>query len=240
MGYISKGFLIMLSCLSIVCNYAIAADQGHGISMGHSTRVIFHSDERRISFPIKNEENYNMIFHALVLNRERDSFSNYFIASPELIHLKKQSTETAQIVRIGGKFPEDRESLFVLQGHFLPAQKNGESESSEMTLSYVMQMKMFYRPAKLRASFDAIDDVSDQLDFDVDGKSLTIKNKSPYFITLNYLETDKEVVPIPDNRSMIDPFGQVSLDLKNFDIKQIRWSLLNDGGYATKVLTRKL
>ena len=145
-----------------------------------------------------------------------------------------------QVIKINGNLPDDRESLFYLKGHFLPAATSGDSDKVSMTFSYVLLQKMFYRPAKLKSSFDAIDNVVDQLDFEVSGNKLNITNRSPYYITLNYICTNKEIVDIPENNSMLEPFGKLCLELKNKNVNEITWSLLNDGGYATKLLTRKL
>ena len=217
-----------------------ATEKEHGISMGASTRVIFHSDEKRISFPISNRNANKLIFHGLVLEKDKSKYSHDFIVSPEVSQLDSYSDKMIQVVRIAGNYPDDRESLLYLQGHFLPASRNEKDQSSELTLSYVMLMKMFFRPKKLRASFDAIDDVADQLDFKVFGNELRVFNRSPYYMTLNFIRSDKEIIQIPDSNSMIAPYDSIILNIKHQNVNSISWSLINDGGYATKLLTRKL
>lgn len=231
---------VCLLCVNTFDCVAKGLMESHGISIGYSTRLIFNSDDRRVSFPVQNNNKQDMIFHGLVLNKDKKTYSNSFIISPEVVHVRSNKTEYPQLIRLTSKLPEDRESLFYLQGHFLPEMNQKEESSVNLTFSYVVLMKMFYRPEKLRSSFDAIDDVADQIDFKLDGNKLVLINKSPYFLTLNFLKTDKETVQIKNSHSLIDPFGQVILNIKNNDVNKVTWSLINDGGYATKLLTREL
>ena len=182
-----------------------------------------------------------MVFHGQVLTKELDSYSPHFIVSPEIVHLQPGESKFAQIIQLDGQFPEDRESLLYLQGHFLPAStSSGSSNSVSINTSYVIQMKMFYRPAKLRASFDAVDDVANQLEFKIEGNTMFVFNKSPYFLTINTLVTNKGEVPSLDEVSMIEPFGQINLQLKDPKISSVTWTLINDGGYSTKSFTKKI
>ena len=238
-------FFIKIITLSFLCLWSFwcsskPIDINHGISMGYSTRFIFNSEDRRVSFPVQNNNNQKIIFHGLVLSKDKKTISEQFIVSPEVLHVGKKKTEYPQVIRLTDNLPGDRESLFYLQGHFLPEMNQKEESRVNLTFSYVVLMKMFYRPEKLRSSFDAIDDVADQIDFKLDGKKLVVINKSPYFLTLNFLKTDKETVQIKNSQSLIDPFGQVILNIKNNDVNKVTWSLINDGGYATKLLTREL
>lgn len=51
-----------------------AAEDVGGVSFGISTRVIFDSDEKKISFPVSNRTNRHYIFQGLVLNEDLKSY----------------------------------------------------------------------------------------------------------------------------------------------------------------------
>lgn len=235
-----KYLIALFFALSVIDCNAIGTGDNQGVSMGLSTRIIYHSDEKRVSFPVYNKTKDRVLFHGLILDKNKEKFSPYFIVGPEIVHISGHQTKSSQIVRIGGEFPEDRESLFFLQGHFVPSMKDANVNGSNVTFSYALQMKMFFRPEKLRASFDAIDESAEDIDFKVNGKELTVYNKSPYFFTINYLRSEDQFIHVPKSLSMIEPFGNIVLDIGNLNPEKITWSLLNDGGYATKPLTRKL
>ena len=107
-------------------------------------------------------------------------------------------------------------------------------------MSYAIQMKMFFRPSELKSGFDAIDNVSDKLEFMTVEDRLIVSNTSPYYITVNTIELGKHSIVIPDDKSMIQPFGTVDYELPERYDRKITWTLINDGGYATKPLTRNL
>ena len=211
------------------------------VSLGISTRLVFHSDEKRVSFPALNDTDKPLLFHGQVLTRDKLRFSPNFIVTPEVVHLQPGERKLAQVVQLNSQLPEDRESLFYLRGHFIPAAAESESGAGiGLSTSYVLTMKMFYRPARLKDDYDAIDDVTHELDFKLNEKTLKVINKSAYFLTLNSLRSEKAEIPVPNEVSMIDPFGHVEIPLADPDIRSITWTLLNDGGFATKPLTQDL
>lgn len=210
-----------------------------GISFGNSTRVIFNADEKKVSFPITNETDRPFIFQSLVLNEDLESFCSNFIITPEFMHVNPGDHKMAQIIRLGGNYPDDRESLLYLQGHFIPSEDVGNKrEASMINFGYAIQIKMFFRPTKLKSGFDAIDDVADELDFSVHDNKLIVKNLSAYYITINTIHVGNKKITIPDEKSMIKPFGQSDYSLPEKFDRTVTWTLINDGGYATKPLTR--
>lgn len=229
-----------LCCLFLGFNSNASAAKG-SVSLGTSTRIIIHSDDKRISFPAENNTDQALVFHGQVLTEDKTSFSQEFIVAPEVVHLQPGEKKFIQIVQLNNREQADRESLFYLRGHFLPATGDAESSSGVgISMSYILTMKMFYRPTKLKDDFDAIDEVTHQLDFKKIGNTLKVINKSGYFLTLNSIWSEKGDIPIPNDVSMITPFGQIEIELKDPNISSISWTLLNDGGFATKPLTRKL
>lgn len=234
--------LIARLLILILASYQIglsAKDVNGGVSFGTSTRVVFNAEESKISFPISNLTSRAHVFQGLILNEDLKSFSKDFIVNPEVLHLPSGDTKKAQIIRLGGNFPSDRETLLYLQGHFLPNEVS-QNKQNTLNISYAIQMKMFFRPSKLKAGFDAIDDVADELEFKVRAKRLYVKNLSPYYLTVNTIHLGNKRILIPDETSMISPFGETSYGLPDKYENKITWTLINDGGYATKPITRDL
>ena len=235
-GKVIKILFVTVYCLvPMTCAYA--NDQFH---IGYSTRVIVHSDEKKVSFPVKNGSKQKMVFHAQVLKKNKFEFSNDFIVSPELTRFEPGEEKWLQIINLGQKVPVDRESLFYLKGHFLPASTINSDDKASVNFSYAIQMKLFYRPAKFRAEIDAIDDNLDKLKFKLEDGYLVANNESPFFMTFNRLISDGEEINIPSESVTIEPFGIVKIGIANKNIKNITWTLINDGGYSTKPITTKL
>ena len=230
--------VIFAFCISNI--YVNGAKAGEEISFGISTRMIFHSDEKRISIPAKNSSKKPLVFHGQVLDASRTKFSPDFIMGPEIIHLGIGEEKRVQIIKINGHFPEDRESLYYLKGHFLPAEVFEGRDAVRMNISYSIVMKLFHRPVSLKAKFDAIDENADKLDFKVVNSTLEVTNKSPYFVTINTLKSNLGTIHVPDGKSMIDPFGKQIFEISKNKLETITWTLLNDGGFATEPVTRNL
>ena len=241
MNSIVNGILyIMLLILSFFSCHVNSQSIEKGVSMGSSTRLIFHSNQKRISFPVKNETDYPLIFHGLVLTDDKSNYSPEFIISPEIVEVEPRKTKMVQVIRVGGNLTDDRESLFYLKGHFLPASSEGDDKGISLKVSYVMTMKMFFRPVRYKSSFDAIDDVAEDLDFKISNSNLIAINNSPYYFTLNTLSSEQLQIEIPKGHSFIEPYGQVNIPINDDKLKEITWTLINDGGFSTKSFTKKL
>lgn len=226
-------FFVISSIYSI--NVAISKES---YKIGYSTRVIVHSDEKRVSFPVKNLSSKPVLFHGQVLDKDKNNFSQYFILTPEVTHLNADEEKWLQIINIGKNFPEDRESLLFLKGHFVPSSE--KETTSAIKFSYAITMKLFYRPKHLRAEIDAIDDNVKKLNFHLVANDLVIKNESPFFMTINTLSLDGKEVHLSGSSSMIEPFGTQKLEIQDKKPKTVTWTLVNDGGYSTVPITRNL
>ena len=218
-------------------SYCLAGESFH---IGHSTRLVIHSDDKRVSFPVKNGTTKPLVFHGQVLDQSKKKFSPYFVVTPEIKHINQGEEQWIQIVNLGAELPKDRETLFYLQGHFIPSVRPVEKITAGLNFSYEIHMKLFYRPKDLKAEEDAIDEHANKLNFFVEDGRLIAKNESPYYMTINTLSSEEKSIDVPDNNCVIEPFGKLYFDLNNFKPNTITWTLVNDGGYSTEPITRKL
>ena len=238
--FIARIFFISTSILLLMLAMNVKAEESLG--MLNSTRLIFNGENQKVSMPVYNNTKAHYLFHAQILDAKTGRYSDDFITSPEIVQLGPGQTKDIQVIRLKNHMPTDRETLYYISGHFLPSSKDFKQNNSESSLdfSYEAQMKMFYRPVGIKASFDAIDDSYKKIIFSKSNDKLFIKNESPYYFTFHSLSLDDVEIEIPDQVRMVEPFGKGKIDLPNKATSEITWTLINDGGFWTKPETKKL
>lgn len=235
-----KTLTIGLLLTPVVC---LAENDKGGFSLG-ATRVIYDAGNKDATLTVVNTaENTPFLAQSWISNIEADSEKKDvkaankppFVLTPPLYRQDK-GKNTLRIVKTGGDLPADRESAFWLNVKAIPAQKKKEENKSELSFAYILKVKMFYRPVGLQGE---VKDAYKQLTFSRHGEKLTVKNPTPYHVTLNQVTVAGK--PIKDVSAMVTPFGQQDYLIpagSNGD--RVEYRTLNDQGGVTAALTQKL
>lgn len=198
------------------------------------TRVIYNGDKKEASVSISNPgKNDVYLVQSWIENNDNNNDKVPFIVTPPLFRMEPNEENILRIVRAGGTFPEDRESLFWLNVKSIPAM---DTEKMENVLQVVVKsrIKLFYRPGKLPGlPIEAYK----KLTFTRSEGKLQINNPTPYYITLFSLKVGSHEIKEAD---MVPPKGSVSYALPSGATGSVSWQTINDYGGISKVENRQL
>lgn len=128
---------------------------------------------------------------------------------PPLFRLNAGDSNTLRLLRTGGEYPSDRESVFFLTERMVPS---GQSQTTPgARLVQELSIKVFYRPGALPKS--GIASAVKTLEPRVSAGRVTLHNPSPFWLTLRTLSVGGRDVPPGTLFPMVPPFGEQSWPL---------------------------
>lgn len=214
------------------------------LSFVEQTRLIFNAPALSVSFPIHNNTNQKYLVKSSILNVENNlpaDPNNKFLVLPEITVLTPGKKHLLQVTKITGDFPTDRESVFFLNGYFVPESKIEAKDDSFLNLAFSVNVKMFYRPLSI-VDDNAIEKASERLIFEpINGTKVNVKNPTPYYLTFGKLVVNGVELVSGELRKMLKPYGSEIYKIE-FPIKkatEVSWTLIDEYGNWTKELTVK-
>lgn len=251
---------LLISLLGFNGKTALAAnilDDDEGIGL-QSTRVIYPSDALKgVTFTVTNRTANVYLLQSRVIDWvnvftiaensqpiEQDSAIQAsteanglppYIVLPPLVRVDPQDKITLRIQLINDRLPIDRESIFTLVLKAIPSQTKGnegaDSTSAQVILALQNNLKLFYRPKSLPKM--EVDLRAKALTFALQGKTLTIKNPTPYYITLSELTIDEKPVPLSKG-NMLPPFATEKYNITTSVGNTISWRIIDDKGLKSR------
>ncbi|ECC1659452.1 molecular chaperone [Salmonella enterica subsp. salamae] len=206
--FIMKGVLGLLSVCS-VANATVSPDR---------TRIIFNETDKSVTIKLTNQsKTMPYLAQSWIEDKNSQKIRNYISPLPPLLRL--EAGEQAQ-VRLTGQstlkqLPADRESLFFYNMREIPPRTE---QKNAMQLAMQSRLKLFWRPkAIVLKEGQAVP--MDKVDISRTASGITIKNGTPYHVTVGYIGIDgKTLLPGADG-FMVSPFEQVSSNIKNLPAK---------------------
>nr|WP_282551858.1 molecular chaperone [Providencia rustigianii] len=176
-------------------------DQINGLTL-HSTRVIYpHDAKNGVTYTLTNNTAIPYLLQARLLPWEGSSSSKTtgdtadanltaFIALPPLQRFEPGETLTLRILQKHNLLTQDKESIAQLSLTAIPAQSKDAAEGAQMILAVQNNLKLFYRPAGLPEH--NLDNIAEQLQFQRTKNTLTLKNPTPFYVTLASLSVGEK------------------------------------------------
>ncbi|MCU6244227.1 fimbrial biogenesis chaperone [Enterobacter asburiae] len=218
-----------------------------GISLG-GTRLIFDGAGDVASISVTNSSDEDVWLMRFWVSPYGDDKSQGdegknttpFIVTPPLYRLDPQSAVQLRVNRMGNTLPADRESVFYLNSLAIPPKKGekGYEKAVQNGLQFAVntRIKLIYRPGALNDKA-VIKALPGKLTVSGDGKNLTVKNPTPYYITLVQLAVNGKVLQT-DKDTMVAPFG--TLSLPSGDVHgRLSYQTVDDNGARTPVTDEK-
>ena len=230
-----RTYLSVCLATSIFC-YSTAFSAS--LTFVEKTRLIFNASGTSVGFPVKNDTSNRYLVKAAVRHEEKNapaSTTSHFLVLPEVMVLEPGKHQMLRVVRVSGDFPKDRESVFFLNGHFVPEAKKTRPTDSLMNLAVSLNIKMFYRPHNI-IDDDAVKKVAPTLKFDIKSNYLTVRNPSPYYVTFGSLAVDGVSLDQHQLKKMVAPFASTdyAISIPGGTVKKIQWTLIDEYGNRTK------
>jgi len=197
------------------------------------TRVILGETQREASIPVKNTGTAPYVVQAWIDAGEGQN-KTPLLVTPPLSRLDPGMENILRIMRVGGKLPTDRESVFWLNVKEIPEKSK---EENVLQIAVRTRIKIFYRPSNLAGHPG---EARAKLKWAVSAKRtgqgavLKVANTSAYHVTFTGLKVNDSKEAI--NAAMVPPFGEISYPLsavKTPQAIQVSYTTINDYGGET-------
>ncbi|WP_246593404.1 molecular chaperone [Photorhabdus akhurstii] len=234
--------LIVIGMLGIWA--VVASSSAHAGLMLRKTRIIYQQGDKVQSISLQNSgEEVYLVQAAVTPWDNSNTRSSEFTVLPPLFRMEGNSLNVMRLVRTGGDFPADRESLFRFRINAIPAKKttdeskensNGKQDEigASLSISLGMNIKLIYRPDKLPMTPEQ---ARGRLTFTQSGNSVVVTNPTPYYQTFAQLKLDGKAVDFDKAPSILTPFGQTTLPLAGKVGGKVEWSMITDIGGVSKL-----
>ncbi|HFP3027046.1 fimbria/pilus periplasmic chaperone [Yersinia enterocolitica] len=252
---INKVIILIFSSLMFL-PYVYAKETGlHAIQHKFSvkvgeTRAIYPlSSVKGISLSMVNPQDYPILVQTQIKDEDKHS-SAPFVVTPPLFRLDAGMQGRVRIIRTGGNFPQDRESLQWLCLTGIPPKEgdmwdNGHHDNKKETqdvnldvrLSISTCMKLLVRPDQLKQKPE---DVAGELIWQRNGKQLQVNNPTPFYISFKSINLGGKNINLSSagENTYVAPFGERSyalpMDMAGSPV-EVNWKIINDLGGESQV-----
>ncbi|EBL9225016.1 molecular chaperone [Salmonella enterica] len=231
-----KIFLILL----FIPFLSLADNQG-GISLG-ATRVIFPSNAKSVSLSVNNSDrDLILLLRSWVSQYHTDNKAVVpFIITPPLYRLDGDSSIQLRInATQSEKLTQDRESVFMVNVMAIPPESENSGNATGGSIHFAVnnRIKLFYRPSLLN-NRQKINNAYRTLSVIKGAGFVSVKNPSPYYITLGRISINGKAFRSADSDLMMAPFGGEVKIPTNDKSGTFAYKVINDlGGMSPEITT---
>ncbi|MGM7880682.1 fimbria/pilus periplasmic chaperone [Yersinia enterocolitica] len=212
------------------------------------TRAIYPlSSVKGISLSMINPQDYPILVQTQVKGEDKRSPAP-FVVTPPLFRLDAGMQGRVRVIRTGGNFPQDRESLQWLCLTGVPPKegdmwdnshhdKNKETQdvNLDVRLSISTCMKLLIRPEQLKQKPE---DVAGELTWQRNRKQLQVNNPTPFYISFKSINLGDKNINLFSENTYVAPFSEKSYALPvgiTGTPSEVNWQIINDLGGESKV-----
>ncbi|CAI1507007.1 fimbria/pilus periplasmic chaperone [Serratia ficaria] len=210
--------------------------QSFSVRLGAS-RIIYNPASAGQTLAVTNPQDYPILIQSKVLDTDRKTPAP-FVVTPPLMRLDAQQSSRLRIVRTGGDFAPDRESMQLLcvkgippkEGDAWAKEKGAASEkvSLNVQLSINNCIKLLVRPDAVKGHPD---DAQHRLKWQRQNNKLKATNDSPFYINLSALKINGANVP---DIKYVAPYSSQEFTVPSGkSAGRVEWKLVNDYGGET-------
>lgn len=193
---------------------ATALAWGHGTQAAVNvdrTRIIMNGKQKSVSIVLTNESpDIPYLAQAWIENADGKTIDD-LVVLPPLQRIDAGKKAQVRIMRaneaLAARLPQDRESLFYFNVREIPPEAP-KTDANTLQLTLQSRLKLLLRPAGLAKGSE---DVNPERSLQIltHGAGLTLKNPTPYHVTVIWLGSGKGQPLLPANDSMmLAPFSE--------------------------------
>lgn len=205
------------------CLLGITSTSWAGVVVG-GTRVVYDGSKKEASISVMNPEKITpYLIQSWVEDASISSTKKApFIMTPPLFRLDAGQENVLRIIRTGGQFPENKESVFWLNIKSIPASE--KTDDNQLQISVKTRIKLFYRPAGLPSSAG---EAYKALKFSRTGNQLTVNNPTPYHVSFHRVSVGEKEIK---DAGMVSPQSSLTWTLPAGASGAVSWQSINDFG----------
>ncbi|HEN3672570.1 TPA: fimbria/pilus periplasmic chaperone, partial [Yersinia enterocolitica] len=219
------------------------------VKVGETRAIYPLSSVKGISLSMVNPQDYPILVQTQIKDEDKHS-SAPFVVTPPLFRLDAGMQGRVRVIRTGGNFPQDRESLQWLCLTGIPPKEgdmwdNGHHDNKKETqdvnldvrLSISTCMKLLVRPDQLKQKPE---DVAGELIWQRNGKQLQVNNPTPFYISFKSINLGGKDINLSSagENTYVAPFGERSyalpMDMAGSPV-EVNWKIINDLGGESQV-----
>lgn len=175
------------------------------------TRIIMNSKEKAIAVTLNNDSRDMPFLAQSWVDDGNGKRTNALMVLPPLQRIDGGQKAQVRIMQVQGggldKLPQDRETLFWFNVRGIPPKPD---TSNVLQLALQSRLKLFYRPAAIVRDGNAMPEK--KLVVESEGGHLTLKNPTPYYITVAWLGIDRrQRLSGFSEGGMVPPLGELSI-----------------------------
>ncbi|HFT7668201.1 TPA: molecular chaperone [Serratia marcescens] len=241
---ISTTGLLIIS-LTVTAGACAAGHGEGGITLG-GTRVVFDGSQESTSVPVTNTARQDVWLMRFWISPYDDPPASPstaalpFAVTPPLYRLDPDSTVQLRINKIVDTLPADRESVFWLNNLAIPPKKGEKSlqkaVQSGLQFAVNTRIKLFYRPPALNDAA-AVKTAPGRLIVVSQGKTLSVSNPTPWYLTLVQLSVNNTPVAVTQD-TMVAPFGSLTFPVGVVH-GVLRYHTVDDRGMTTDMQEKR-
>lgn len=202
-----------------------------GVVIG-GTRLVYNGAKKESSLNIRNPDKTAYLIQSWVDMPDGVQGKAPFVITPPLFRLDGGQDNVLRVVRAGGNFPADRESIFWLNVKSIPS---AEQKQNTLQIAIKTRIKLIFRPPTLKGTPE---DAAQALKWQRSGNSIQVSNTSPYYLTFYSVKVNGK--DVKDN-GMVAPFSSATYSMPaGVGGGQVAWKIINDFGGASKEFTGTL
>ncbi|EGJ9169299.1 fimbria/pilus periplasmic chaperone [Escherichia coli] len=204
------------------------------LHLGES-RVIYNPASSGATLTVINKQDYPILIQSEVLTENKKDKAS-FVVTPPLFRLDAHQSSRLRVIRTGGVFPKDRESLQWICVKGIPpkeddkwAEKNSDKKkvgdiSLQMQFLVSSCIKLFVRPSTVKGHPD---DVAGNVEWHKVGNKLKGYNPTPFYISFAELKVGNKEM---NERHYISPYSSYEYALPVGASGKVRWKVITDYG----------
>lgn len=176
------------SCLVVVSQTSWA-----GVVVG-GTRVVYDGSKKEASISVNNPEATKPYLIQSWVEEVTPTGTRKapFIMTPPLFRLDAGQENVLRIIRTGGHFPENKESVFWVNIKSIPSSE--KTDTNQLQIAVKTRIKLFFRPVGLSGNAT---DAYKALKFTRSGNQLLVNNPTPYHISFYKVNVGVKKLKIP-------------------------------------------
>lgn len=209
--------------------------QTFAVKLG-ATRIIYNPDSAGATLPVINVQDYPILVQSRVVMDDRKTPAP-FVVTPPLFRLDGGQQNQLRIVRTGGTFAQDRETLNWLCVTGIPPKADdlwGQTQDGKalppknVTLQFQVRVnncvRLLVRPSAIRGTPD---DVASSVTWSREGGRLKATNPTPFYMNLASLSVGGKEIR---GAEAIPPLGTQTYALPAGASGDVTWKVITDFG----------
>lgn len=219
--------------------------QTFSVKLG-ATRVIYDPSSSGTTLTVTNPQDYPILVQSQAL-AENMKDKAPFVVTPPLFRLDGQQQSRLRIVRTGGNFPDDRESIQWLCVKGVPPKaddvwskdENGKAVANNtvslnVRISINSCIKLFVRPGSVKGHPS---DVAGSLGWQRVGDKIKATNSTPFYINLTSVSVNG--AKLKEALHYVPPFSSYEFALPKgiSGAGKVQWTIINDYGGESKLFS---